>query len=118
MTESELTLYNKLSPKGKDLYDFYSIKHKDWTPIEIVKKIICREELLEMSDSLDYVLWIISKSKEQEEYNSLCADDKKLYDIVTIKHPNWTHSQKMVYAAINNAVMYEMGKNIGSDIVI
>ena len=97
MTESELNLYNQLSSNGKDLYDFYSIKHKDWSPIQIVKVIICREELLEKSESLDYILSAIVHQKEQEDYNNLPIDGKKLYDEATTKHPNWSHSQKMTY---------------------
>lgn len=117
MTESEQTLYNELSSNGKDLYDFYSIKHKDWSPTQIVKKIICKEELLEKPESLDFVLSTIVHQKEQEEYNNLSIDDKKLYDLVTIKHPNWNHSQKMTYTALDKFMNLKLLKNL-PDIVV
>ena len=101
MTEKEQTLYNKLSSKGKDLYDFYSIKHKDWSPIQIVKKIICKEELLEKPESLFFVLSTIVHQKEQEDYNKLTPELQQDYDCLTIKHPDWTHIMKIARVVIS-----------------
>lgn len=39
--------------------------------------------------------------QEQEEYYRLDKDSRRAYDRGKVEHPNWGHSQLMVYAKVN-----------------